>query len=87
MEKIAINKFIKPFLSNKIPKKPGLYLYKRKDKNKVYNSTIIDLIEIRKYKNVLLADSSEWYTFLCVKDVKKEYPGKWSSKIKMKKKS
>jgi len=85
MELKEIRELVKPNLVTIDPTSPGLYLYfRKKDKHNLYPP--VDLVAVREQteengQKYLIADSDSWITYFPVEDVKREYPGKWSSKI------
>jgi hypothetical protein len=85
MEKKEIKELVKPNLVTIDPTGPGLYLYVRnRRRNESYPP--VDLVAVREQtgengEKYLIADSDSWISYFAVEDVKREYPGKWSSKI------
>ena len=87
MELKEIKELVKPNLVTIDPTSPGLYLYfRKKEKRSLGLPFDVDLVAVREEtgengQKYLIADSDSWITYFPVEDVKREYPGKWSSKI------
>jgi len=56
------------------PREEGFYLYKKCDGS-------CDKVEVYRFKDVLLADSDNWFTFLPVELVTKYICGRWNRRI------
>ena len=85
MELEALREFVNPYLTNNTPIKPGLYLFLEdaeiSDKLS-YSYPLVSLVEIRFYRNILIADSDDWETYIPLDDVKSIIgTGRWSTKI------
>lgn len=79
MELFAIEKFLCGKVSYEVPTEPGLYLYINDLGLDEY--PLVDLVEVRQYGLILMADSDTWETYIPVSKVAKACPGIWTRRL------
>jgi hypothetical protein len=75
----AIEQFIGTNIAPSAPKEEGLYLYISVEFDDNYPN--VSLVEVRKYRKTLIADSDSWETYLPVSHLHHYRDGIWTNKL------
>lgn len=91
METQAFEKFVKPYLTDKLPSEEGIYLFVKfitdEEGDEDYNRIEIDLVDVVEYAGDLYADSESWPTYYNINYVgiyEGQFFHSWSNKINFK---